>query len=418
MLITELITHVVSSPWYLIEAKEGKNVHLEHLEDLVFNNGFAGAQQALAYVNGVRDMLDQGGDKTKVTVKWDGAPAIICGIDPEDGKFFVGTKSVFAKSPKLVKSKKDLNEWYGGSPLHSILGQALTLFPKLGIGGVLQGDLLFGGDRMPTPAEIDGEQYIIFRPNTITYAVKEGTELAERIKKAKLGIVFHTTYVGENVADMTAQFGASISGLNQISDVWIEDAYYKDYTGIATFSEQENAVIEKAVAQVSSTLTKIDANAFDTFLGQADFAKWIKPFMNTKVRQGQRVGDPIAFLKEFTEYFKNKMEKEIGGLQGGPDSPAAQKRLARIAEKEKFIADNSNTLLGILAVYKQLISLKLMLISKLNKVEGIGTFLKTDTGYKVTNPEGFVAIGHKGDAVKLNDRLEFNRANFTLAKEW
>jgi hypothetical protein len=140
--------------------------------------------------------------------------------------------------------------------------------------------------------------------------------------------------------------------------------------------------------------------------------------MNTKVRQGQSVGDPIAFLKEFTEYFKDKMEKEIGGLKGGAESPAAQKRLARIAEKEKFIADNSNTLLGILAVYKQLISLKLMLISKLNKVESIGTFLKTDTGYKVTNPEGFVAIGHKGDAVKLNDRLEFNRANFTLAKEW
>ena len=418
MLITELITHVVSSPWYLIEAKEGKNVHLEHLEDLVFNNGFAGAQQALAYINGVRDMLDQGGDKTKVTVKWDGAPAIICGIDPEDGKFFVGTKSVFAKSPKLVKSKKELNEWYSVSPLHSLLGQALTLFPKLGIGGGLQGELLFGGDRMPTPAEIDGEQYIIFRPNTITYAVKEGTELAERIKKAKLGIVFHTTYVGENVADMTAQFGASISGLNQISDVWVEDAYYKDYTGIATLSEQENALFVKSIAQVQQTLEKIDVSAFDTFLGQADFTKWIKPFMNTKVRLGQSVGDPIAFLKEFTEYFKNKMEKENGGLAGGPDSPAAQKRLARIAEKEKFIADNSNTLLGILAVYKQLISLKLMLISKLNKVEGIGTFLKTDTGYKVTNPEGFVAIGHKGDAVKLNDRLEFNRANFTLAKEW
>ena len=416
MRINEVI--VYRSKWYLIEGKEGKNTHLEHLEDLVFNNGFAGAQQALQYVEGVRDMLNQGGSKTQITVKWDGAPAIICGIDPEDGQFFVGTKGVFAKDAKLVKNKKNLDEWYSDSALHDILGQALALFPKLNIGGVLQGDLLFGAQRMPTQKTIDGEDYLVFRPNTITYAVKVGTDLAKKIASAKCGIVFHTTYIGSTIADMQAEFGANITGLTQTSDVWVEDAYYKDYTGHATLSDQENALLAKGIEHVQGTMGKIDSKAFDTFLGQADFAKWIKPFMNTKVRSGQSVGNPTAFLKEFIEYFRGRMQTEIEKLKGGPESPAAQQRLERIAAQEQFIADNSNTLLGILAIYKQLISLKLMLISKLNKVEGIGTFLKTDTGYKVTNPEGFVAIGHDGGAVKLNDRLEFNRANFTLAKEW
>ena len=131
---------IVRQPkWYLIEGKEGKNTHLEHLEDLVFNDGFNGAKQSLAYVEGVRDMLNQGGSKTQVTVKWDGAPAIVCGTDPEDGKFFVGTKSVFSNDPKMVKTKKNLDDWYAGSGLYDILGQALALFPKLNIGNVLQG---------------------------------------------------------------------------------------------------------------------------------------------------------------------------------------------------------------------------------------------------------------------------------------
>jgi hypothetical protein len=45
-------------------------------------------------------------------------------------------------------------------------------------------------------------------------------------------------------------------------------------------------------------------------------------------------------------------------------------------------------------------------------VEGIGTFQKTGDGYRVTAPEGFVAIGHDGGAIKLVDRLEFSRTNF------
>jgi hypothetical protein len=95
-----------------------------------------------------------------------------------------------------------------------------------------------------------------------------------------------------------------------------------------------------------------------------------------------------------------------------PTSRVAQNRVAKIKAKEQWIADNSNNLVGILAVYKRVIELKHMLLAKLQKVEGIGTFQKTNDGYKVTAPEGFVAIGHDGGAVKLVDRLTFSRMNF------
>ena len=138
---------------------ESKNVHLEHLEDLIFNRGYAGAEEALNYIDSLRHMLAEGtGTTTKLTVKWDGSPAIICGIDPADGKFFVGTKAVFSKGePKRAKSARQIQEWYGEQPeLAEILTNALKYLSKLGIGGVVQGDLLFTPGKV-TRVEVNGE---------------------------------------------------------------------------------------------------------------------------------------------------------------------------------------------------------------------------------------------------------------------
>ena len=86
-----------------------KNTHLEHLEDNILNGGSQGGKEAVAFLRSLGDMLDQGMADTRVTVKWDGAPAIICGVNPENGKFFVGTKSVFNKiNPKIAYSQHPL----------------------------------------------------------------------------------------------------------------------------------------------------------------------------------------------------------------------------------------------------------------------------------------------------------------------
>ena len=109
-----------SPSWQLVEATGIKtpSIHIEHLEDLIFNSGYAGALAALDYVESLRVMLAEGtGTTTQLTVKWDGSPAIICGIDPSDSKFFVGTKSVFAKGePKRCKKAADIDKWYSAQP--------------------------------------------------------------------------------------------------------------------------------------------------------------------------------------------------------------------------------------------------------------------------------------------------------------
>lgn len=396
---------------------ESKNTHLEHLEDLVFNNGWAGAQEALNYIDSLRQMLAQGsGINTQLTIKWDGSPAIICGIDPEDGKFFVGTKSVFSKgNPRRCKSTKDIQQWYDHEPsLADMLEAALKYLRELHIGGVVQGDLMFTPGDL-TVVNINEEDCYVFTPNTITYAVPVNSILGKRIAHAKIGIIFHTTYVGDTIGTMKAEFGVNVSGFTNTKNVWVDDATYKDYTGIASLTPSEDDKIQKYLQATLDTMQKIGQRRFDTAIQDKEFSRLIKPFVNQQIRGGTQVGEPTQFLKQFVNHYEQEMMKGIEELSGGLEGRVAQARVAKIKAREEWIADNSNNLLGILATYKRIIELKGMLMNKLHQVEGIGTFQKTNDGYKVTSPEGFVAIGHNGGAVKLVDRLQFSRTNF-LAK--
>lgn len=156
----------------LVEGKDGKNTHLEHLEDNIFNKGHAGAKEAIDYLFSLHDMLD-GNTKTPVsmTTKWDGAPALVCGKDPQSGKFFVGTKGVFAKKPKMNFTLNDIKLNHPGQDdLQNKLALALNKLSKLSWNTVAQGDFLFAKDTL-SEQEIDGESYLTFKPNTLVYAV-------------------------------------------------------------------------------------------------------------------------------------------------------------------------------------------------------------------------------------------------------
>ena len=172
---------------YLVEAP-GKNLHLEHIEDEILNNGVEGGRAAIRFVQSLRDML-AGESKSSVnmTVKWDGAPAIFAGTDPSDGQFFVAKKSVFNKNPILYKKQSDIDV---GGYLGEVFRTALAEFSKLGIKGVLQGDLLYTKSTLGK----DIADHYTFQPNTIVYAVPQDSDIGKQIAKSKIGIVWHTTY--------------------------------------------------------------------------------------------------------------------------------------------------------------------------------------------------------------------------------
>ena len=285
----------------IIEDKAGKNLHLEHLEDEIINFGVDGGRAAINFLRSLRDML-AGASRSSVnmTVKWDGAPAIFAGVDPEDGKFFVAKKSVFNVSPKLYKTEGEIDADLSGT-LNSKFKVALKEFSKLGIKGVLQGDLMFTDD--VETSKLEGNSYYTFQPNTIVYAIPVDSQLGKTINRAKIGIVWHTTYTGSELQSMKASFGANISSLNNVSSVWMDDATYKDASGKATFTAKETEVITKVLSETGKTFQRINAPQLRSFLKLQESMSGtlagasLKTYNNSKVRAGEKIKNPASHAK-------------------------------------------------------------------------------------------------------------------------
>ena len=405
----------------LTEDKGGKNLHLEHLEDEILNYGVVGGRAALNFLRSLRNML-AGGSRSSVnmTVKWDGAPAIFAGVDPEDGKFFVAKKSVFNVSPKLYKTDAEIDADLSGE-LNSKFKIALAEFSKLGITGVLQGDLMFTDD--VSTDTIDGNKYYTFQPNTIVYAVPVGSQLGTIINRAKVGIVWHTTYTGKALQDMKASFGADISSLNKPSSVWMDDATYKDVSGNATFNAAETEKITAVLSQVGTTFRKIHSGQLNSFLRLqqsmtgALVGASLKTYNNSKVRVGEPISNPKAHALGYIKWVEIAIQKQIDKVK----SDAGKKKYENIQkEYVREIKKYTNNLIQVIIFQNLLVEAKMQIVKKLNSIKGLtGTFIKTANGFKVTNPEGYVAIDRvSGGAVKLVDRMEFSFNNFTAIKAW
>ena len=400
---------------YLKESMEGKNLHLEHLEDNVLNRGVSGARESIDFLRSLRNMLaGQTGSKINVTTKWDGAPAIFVGTNPENGQFFVGTKSVFAKNAKLNYTDKDIDENHAGEGLNQKLKLALAFLPKLGIKGILQGDMMFSKADIKKET-IDGEEYITFQPNTIVYAVPVKSKLAQTMLAAQIGIVFHTSYSGKSLETMKASFNIDIGHLKSTKDVWFRDASFTDASGSATFTQDETTSITSVLSQAGRVFQSIPALTLNRISASDVFLTQIKTFNNTKVREGKKIADTRVHTQELLNWVEAKMNKEI--LAAKRDD-TKQKRIKEKNEVMRFYRSNAVQLKLIFDLMNLIVDAKLMIIRKLETIKSIGTFVRTDDGFKVTAPEGFVAIDHVGKALKLVDRLEFSHKNFVAAKAW
>ena len=402
---------------YLVEAK---NTHMEHLEDNVLNGGVDGARQSINFLQSLRDML-AGNSNTKIntSVKWDGAPAVFAGIDPRDGKFFVAKKGIFNKNPKVYKTPAEVRADTSGDLAEKLL-ICLKYLPELGIKGVIQGDLMFTQSDLRTQ-EIGGESCVTFHPNTIIYAVPTKTKLAKQIQSAKMGIVWHTTYTGSSFETMKASFGKNIkSKLRASKNVWFDDATYRDVTGTATMTQTETEEVTKVLSRAGTLFQTIKPAILNGFANDEELLIMTKTFNNSKIRLGQPIIDNGAsHVRGLVQFITDKFQKDEDSKKTEAGKQAVRERKQRVL---KFFSNNDPMEIAkVFDLMKLLVEAKLVIVSKMNKAEGIGTFLKTAVGFMTTSQEGYVAIDHTGkNAVKIVDRLEFSRANFSpdILKGW
>jgi hypothetical protein len=384
---------------------------MEHLEDAVLNGGVNGTRQAINLLRSLRDMLSGNSSRgVSTTVKWDGAPAVFAGTDPSDGKFFVAKKGIFNKNPKVYKSAEEVDADTSGE-LATKLKDALKYLPELGITGVVQGDFLFSKADLKSEVH-DGEKVTTFHPNTIVYSVPSKSELGATIRKAKIGIVWHTTYTGTAFENMKASFGNEIaSKLNKTSNVWSVDAMFTDISGSATFTDKETKKLTSYLSETGKLFKKLDAATLNSISDDAELLQKVKTHFNTKVRDGQKVTNVKSHVKDLISYINKYYEKESGKRKS---DKGKQKVTAKRDDVLKFFsAPNVRNLENIFTMMNLLIDAKEMVISKMDQASNITTLLRTKDGFQVTAPEGYVAIDTDGSALKLVNRMQFSHANFS-----
>lgn len=398
---------------------EEKNTHMTHIEELIFLGGVDGTREAINFLRDLRDMLK--GNSTKavdITVKWDGAPAIFAGIDPADKKFFVAKKGLFAKTPKMYKTNADIDNELSGD-LAKKFKVALAEFSKLGIrSGVYQGDLMFtkGDVKVET---VDGQKYYTFQPNTIVYAVPVSSKLGRQIAKAKIGIVWHTTYTGSTIQNMKASFGKGIvNKFKKSSGIWMDDATYRDISGKALFTPKESAAFDGLLSQAGKLFRKVDGDAFRTIQNDDEMRQKVMTFVNTYVRSGSNFPASGEMATALVQYLNEWYQKEIDKKKSEKGKESWKAKRDEMVEK---VIMNKDQLVAMFDLMKVLVEAKGMVIAQFDKTQEVDTLLRTAKGFEVTRQEGFVAIDKlKGGAVKLVDRLEFSRANFSpeIIKGW
>lgn len=418
----------------ITETVDGKNLHLEHLDDEIWNRGHQGAIEAINYIEGATNLLQGNTDQRYfATKKWDGSPALFVGTDPETGYFVMGDKGIFAttkdsriyKASDIDRVKPDREK--GGekldySGLRSKLKMAFNYLKDLNYGDkILQGDLLWTeGDGKTGFKTIDGESYFTFTPNLLTYAVPAGP-LADKMSKCKVGIVFHTTYQGgPTVQDMSARFGADVEGLGSSPFVWYRDAGLKDVSGSVTLTRDETYELRYAITELRSFLTGIGTDTFKwldaTIAGHA-VRDAIKIDINKMVRAGQ-MDNPGGYVTNFINRFDEKLQADIAKLK----TQAGQERKREAAESAlAFIRSHEEPIQNVYFLFLGIQRVKDKLQQHYSKIRQVNTFIaRPDGSFDVKPEEGVVIVDHLGkggtEAVKIVDRLDFSRENFAKVR--
>jgi hypothetical protein len=401
----------------LREADEKKVIkHLTHLEDLVLTKYADGAQEALQTLQGLTKFFEgHANAPVNLTVKIDGAPAIIAGNDPADGKFFVGTKGAFAKTPRIAKTPADLKTLYGDKPgLLATMQVAFETLKTLKFPHILQGDVLFTPTLKQT-LTVFGEKYITFKPNTIIYGVPVNSDMGKKVAAARFGICFHTTYTGTSLATLRAEAGANIKVFKPNAKVVLVSSRYQDLSGTLTFTSAEHETLRTLIAEIDTRTRKMKSNAFLTALAaSALLQSEFMIFQNSLVRGGEPITlSPKMFVARLNAHLTTRADAE--GATKKTDTGKAGSR-AKYEQLQAIITDTEDALVDVLAWQQAVISAKTFIIQKLNAPGTLSTFYSSDKGVVAGSHEGFVAVDHQGNFVKLVDRAEFSRLNLTQGR--
>jgi len=385
--------------------------HLTHIEDLILTKFESGAAEAVKFIESIANQF--AGDSkaaTNVSVKIDGSPSLVAGLDPSDGKFFIGTKGVFSKVPKLAKSHGDIDALYEPA-LAEKMHVAFDELRKLKWTGIMQGDVLFtkASKKLLT---IDGRAYIGFKPNLIVYAVPVDSQLGARVQAANFGICFHTSYVGNSLDQIKVVPGANFESLKPSPSVLLLSNKYRDLSGTVTLTNSESETIATLLIDLKAINKTLPANAFLKLLKQSQTLRdYLMQYQNSLVRAGKSITlSPSIFATGFIAFLTDIKNREAASRKTEKGVTSVN---TKFAEFVNAVASTNADLVKLTLWQNKVIEAKNFLMQKLNVANALETYYETGSGIVAGSGEGFVASDSKSNMVKLVDRTQFSRLNLT-----
>ena len=377
------------------DASEEKLKHLEHAEDHVIHGGSAGFSHAYHNLKDVHDRLTGKENATKVTMKYDGSPSVVFGTNPENGRFFVATKSAFNKNPKINYTPEDIDRNHGHAPgLVEKLKAALEHLPKTTPKkGIFQGDIMHSkGD-----VKVQGNK-VRFTPNTITYGADRNSEHGQAAMNSQIGVAVHTAYKGKTMEDMKAQYAPELNTFKKHKDVHlISTEHPLDTMDYNPKDQQKFAKHMKAAAMLHK------ATGEDVFSAVQKHQLPLKTYINSTIRHGTN-----ASIDGYVQHLTNAHQKKIDSVK--TDKAKAQKSALAQVDMDHIKA-NRQGFNRVLQMHRHLQKAKDVLTHTLSSNSEFEHSIRG----KKAKPEGFVAVRHNRPT-KLVDRREFSAANFNKDK--
>lgn len=373
-------------------SKDDKLKHLEHVEDHAIHGGSDGFAHAFHTLNGVHDQLRGAKNDTKITMKYDGSPSVVFGTHPETGKFFVGSKSVFNKKPKLNYTPEDIEKNHGHAPgLVTKLKAALEHLPKVHDGkGIYQADIMHAGD-----VKHEGHR-VSYKTNTITYHHPSDSEHAQKAVNSKLGVAVHTAYEGNKFEDMKVKQG-HVPELQEHPDVHQLPIHHD--VSKAVYTQDHQAQYKKHLDAAVEAFKKMPKEGHEA---TTKHATPIKTYLNATVRDGSTPSHD-----EFAKHYSTTMKKKVAGVK----TEAAKARHTKTHDDTmSHVKQNKAHIENAIAMQQHLQKAKSVLTDALNSHNTIGH----EIAGAPTNPEGYV-VHHNGKPSKFVHRHEFSAANFARA---
>ena len=214
---------------------------------------------------------------------------------------------------------------------------------------------------------------------------------------------------------MSASFGVDVSHLQGVKDVAVLSSNFENVGGVATLSTTEKVQVKQNIRNAKIGMTK--GRSFLDLLGGTrpfEYTALFKVYFNQVIRTGKVPKTAALMHKGFEVFVSQRFDMEIAKKKTEKSKEQWKKKKQ---DSLKYLNSNKTAIHNAMSAFQSLITAKKIIIRRLEKVKGIGTFIEDESGYRVTSPEGYVAIKN-GTAIKLVDRLEFSKANFTVAKNW